>query len=90
MARHAIKSATPRVDVTVAIEWADGSASKVDFRQVIARGGVLASLAEPAVFLHRLFVQSAGESLAWETAGGPGRFSRRRALGANARQAGRG
>jgi Protein of unknown function (DUF2442) len=67
MARYAIKRATPHPDFTVAIEWADGSSSKVDFRPEIARGGALASLKEPAVFLHRLFVQSAGESLAWET-----------------------
>ena len=67
MARYAIKRATSRADFTVAIEWADGSSSKVDFRPEIVRGGALASLAEPAVILHRLFVQSAGESLAWET-----------------------
>lgn len=70
MARHAIKQATPSVDLTVTIEWADGSTSKVNFRPEIARGGALASLAEPAVFLHRLFVQWAGESLAWETPAG--------------------
>jgi len=62
--------ATPRPDFTVAIEWTDGSSSTVDFRPEIARGGALASLGEPAVFLHRLFVQSAGESLAWETSRG--------------------
>jgi hypothetical protein len=67
MVRHEIKRATPRADFTVSIEWADGSLSKVDFRPEIARGGALASLGETAVFLHRLFVQSAGESLAWET-----------------------
>jgi hypothetical protein len=70
MARCTIKRATPRADFTVVIEWADGSSSKIDFRPEIARGGALASLAEPAVFLHRLFVQSAGESLAWETSAG--------------------
>jgi len=69
MARYAIKHATPQADFTVMIEWADGSSSKVDFRPEIARGA-LASLGEAAVFLHRLFVQSAGESLAWETVAG--------------------
>ena len=44
MARYVIKRATPRADFTVAIEWADGSSSKVDFRPEIARGGALASL----------------------------------------------
>jgi hypothetical protein len=67
IARYAIKRATPQADYTVVIEWLDGSVGTVDFRPEIARGGVLASLKEPAIFLHRLFVQSAGESLAWET-----------------------
>jgi hypothetical protein len=31
---------------------------------------VLSHLWEPALFLHRLFIQSAGNSLAWETPGG--------------------
>jgi hypothetical protein len=70
MARHTIKRATPHADLTVAIEWADGSVCKIDFRPEIARGGALASLAEPAIFLHRLFVQWAGDSLAWETSSG--------------------
>jgi hypothetical protein len=70
MARHSIGRATPRSDFTVAIEWADGSSSVIDFRPEIAKGGALAQLREPAVFLHRLFVQSAGRSLAWETPGG--------------------
>jgi hypothetical protein len=70
MARHAIRRATPKPDFSVVIEWANGSSSTVDFRTEIARGGALATLAQPAVFLHRLFVQSAGESLAWETPAG--------------------
>jgi hypothetical protein len=70
MARYTIRRATPRSDFTVAIEWADGSSSTVDFRPEISRGGALAALAEPAVFLRRLFVQSAGDSLAWETPAG--------------------
>jgi hypothetical protein len=67
MAGYAIKRAKPHPDFTVSIVWADDSESVVDFRPEIARGGALGSLAEPAVFLHRLFVQSAGESIAWET-----------------------
>ena len=70
MSRYPIARATPQADFSVEIEWRDGSSSKVDFRPEIARGGALAALAEPAVFLHRLFVQSAGESLAWETPAG--------------------
>lgn len=70
MARNVIKRATPRADFTVVIDWADGSSSRIDFRPEIARGGALALLGEPAVFLHRLFVQSAGESMAWETSRG--------------------
>ena len=70
MARHSIARATPRSDFTVAIEWSDGSASVVDFRPDIAKGEALSYLWEPAVFLHRLFVQSEGQSLAWETPNG--------------------
>ena len=70
MARHSITRATPRADFTVLIQWSDGSSSSIDFRPEIAKGGTLAELAEPAVFLHRLFVQAAGDSLAWETRGG--------------------
>lgn len=70
MALHPIASATPRPDFSVEIEWRDGSSSKVDFRPEIARGGALAALGEAALFLHRLFVQSAGDSLAWETPAG--------------------
>lgn len=70
MARHSIALATPLPDFTVAIEWKGGSRSVVDFRPDIAKGGALSSLCEPAVFLHRLFVQSEGHSLAWETSSG--------------------
>lgn len=70
MARHAISRATPRADFTVLLEWADGSTSVLDFAPEIAKGGAFADLGQPAVFLHRLFVQSAGQSLAWETRAG--------------------
>lgn len=70
MARHSIARATPRPDFTVSVEWTDGTTSVIDFRPEMAKGGALAYLREPAVFLHRLFVQSAGTSLAWETPSG--------------------
>ncbi|MCX7360540.1 MAG: DUF2442 domain-containing protein [Alphaproteobacteria bacterium] len=70
MSRYPIARATPRPDFSVEIEWRDGSTGKVDFRPEIARGDALAALAESAVFLHRLFVQSAGDSIAWETPAG--------------------
>jgi hypothetical protein len=70
VARHAIARATPRSDFTVAIEWSDGSKSVVDFCPDIAKGEALSYLQEPAVFLHRLFVQSEGQSLAWGTPSG--------------------
>lgn len=70
MAKYTIKRATPRTDFKVVIQWADDSMSTLDFRPEIERGGALAALAEQAVFLHRLFVQSAGESIAWETPAG--------------------
>ena len=54
----------------MAVEWTDGTRSVVDFRPEMAKGGALSHLREPAIFLHRLFVQSAGMSLAWETPSG--------------------
>ena len=70
MARHSIARAKARPDFTVAIDWSDGSSSIADFRAEISKGEALAYLREPAVFLHRLFVQSEGQSLAWETPAG--------------------
>ena len=70
MARHSIARATPRSDFTVSVEWSDGSRSVIDFRPDMAKGESLAYLREPAVFLHRLFVQSEGQGLAWETPAG--------------------
>ena len=70
MVRHSIAKAMPRSDFTVAVVWADGTSSIVDFRPDIAKGEALSHLQEPAVFLHRLFVQSEGQSLAWETPAG--------------------
>ena len=70
MARYSIARVTPHFDFSIEIEWRDGSSSKIDFRPEIGRGGALAHLGEPAIFLHRLFVQAAGESLAWETPAG--------------------
>lgn len=70
MARHSIARATPKSDFTVTVVWSDGSSSVVDFRSDIAKGEALAHLREPAIFLHRLFVQSEGKSLAWETPAG--------------------
>ncbi|MBM3558178.1 MAG: DUF2442 domain-containing protein [Alphaproteobacteria bacterium] len=69
MTKPRILRATPRPDFTVAIDWSDGVSSVLDMRPEIARGGVYGALAEPAVFLRRLFVQANGESLAWEVFG---------------------
>ncbi|TXL70500.1 DUF2442 domain-containing protein [Vineibacter terrae] len=69
MTSHRIARATPRRDFTVDIEWADGSRSTADLKPAIARGGMLADLGEPAVFLRRMFVHAEGESLAWEIFG---------------------
>jgi hypothetical protein len=69
MTKHRIARASPREDFSVEIEWSDGSRSIVDFQPEIAKGGLLAKLAEPVVFLRRLYVHSAGESIAWEVFG---------------------
>jgi hypothetical protein len=69
MSRHRIGRATPRSDFTVDIEWTDGCRSVVDFKPEIAKGGLLAALGEPAVFLRRMYVHAHGESIAWEVFG---------------------
>lgn len=69
MTSHRIARATPRHDFTVDIEWTDGTRSTVDLNPEIARGGLMAELSEPSVFLRRMFVHAAGESLGWEVFG---------------------
>jgi hypothetical protein len=69
MTEHRIGRATPHEDFTVDIEWSDGSRSVADFKPEIARGGVMADLGEPAVFLDRLFIHARGESIGWEVFG---------------------
>ena len=69
MSHHRIARATPRADLTVDIEWTDGSRSTVDMKPFVARGGIMAELSEPAIFLRCMYVHSEGESLAWEVFG---------------------
>ena len=69
MTFHRIARAVPRRDFTVDIEWTDGTRSTADLKPEIERGGMLAELGEPAVFLRRMFVHAEGESLAWEVFG---------------------
>ena len=69
MSHHRIARATPRADFTVDIEWADGTRSVADFNPEIAKGGILAELGEPAIFLRRLYLHAGGDSLGWEILG---------------------
>jgi hypothetical protein len=69
MTEHRIARATPHVDFTVDIEWTDGSRSVADLKPDIARGGIMADLGNPAIFLNRLFIHAQGESIGWEVFG---------------------
>jgi hypothetical protein len=69
MSSHRIARAVPREDFSVDIEWTSGERSVVDFKPAIAKGGLLASLGEPANFLRRMHVHSQGDSIAWEVFG---------------------
>jgi hypothetical protein len=69
MSRHRIAHATPQPDFTVDLEWTDGTRSVADFKPAIVKGGLLASLEDPAIFLRRMYVHSHGDSIAWEVFG---------------------
>jgi hypothetical protein len=69
MVRHRIIRAVPHPDFTVSIDWSDRSSSVVDMKPQIERGGLFKELAEPAIFLKRLYIHSEGESLGWEVFG---------------------
>lgn len=69
MTLHRIARAKARTDFTVELEWTDGTRSTIDFKRHLARGGVLAKLGDPVIFVNRLFVHADGESIGWEVMG---------------------
>lgn len=51
-------------DATLALRWADGTTSIVDFRRIIEQGGVFAPLADP-LFFALATVDLSGRFIAW-------------------------
>jgi hypothetical protein len=64
---HRIKAALAKPDFSVQIEWQDGSSDTIDFKPIIARGGVMNRLADPEFFVNALQVEADGYALGWPT-----------------------
>ncbi|MBL8669525.1 MAG: DUF2442 domain-containing protein [Alphaproteobacteria bacterium] len=61
-----IRHAVPSEDLTVAIEWDDGSRSVADMAPIVRQGGVLAPMADPAFFVCTMAIHWRGDYLCWE------------------------
>lgn len=64
MMLRTIQSAEPRPASRVRLVWGDGSESVVDLAPVLAKGGVLAHLTDPAAF-NTVTVGARGRTLVW-------------------------
>lgn len=69
MTLHVIEKAKPQADFTVELVFGDGRAGVVDFRPVIAQGGVFRALDDPARFASMKIGQR-GRTLVWIDADG--------------------
>lgn len=62
-----IKAARARPDFNVQIEWRDGGRDVIDFKPIIARGGVMSRLSDPEFFVSALQLEADGYALGWPT-----------------------
>lgn len=62
-----IASATARDEFTIEIHWAGGGVDVVDFKPVVARGGVMEALRDPKFFIAGMRVEPDGYGLGWPT-----------------------
>jgi hypothetical protein len=62
-----IASAVARDDFSVEIRWVDGGVDRVDFKPIIARGGVMEALGDAKFFVSELRVEPDGYGLGWAT-----------------------
>jgi hypothetical protein len=60
-----IAGATARPDHTVEIVWAHGGRDVIDFRPIIAAGGVMTALADSGFFASAMRVEPDGYGLGW-------------------------
>ncbi len=60
-----IAKATAEPNFLLQIDWQDGSADVIDFKPIIARGGVMTALADATFFATGFTVDSEGYSLGW-------------------------
>ena len=60
-----IARAIAQPDTSVRVEWTDGSIDVIDFKPIVAHGGVMAALADRAFFVSGMQVDAEGYSLGW-------------------------
>jgi hypothetical protein len=63
--RYRIISAIANPDHTVDLAWSNGRNSRVDFKPIIGKGGVLAPLADAAFFRDTMAITQDGRALEW-------------------------
>jgi hypothetical protein len=64
-----LKAAEPLSERRIKLVWGDGSESVIDLSAVLAMGGALASLADPAAF-NAVTVGERGRTLVWRDPSG--------------------
>jgi hypothetical protein len=62
---YEIAQATPNRNFTVTIRWKYGPVTTVDFKPNLAKGGVFAPMADPEVFVGKMYVDPEGYHLGW-------------------------
>lgn len=62
-----IAKATAEPGFLMRIEWQDGRVDMIDFKPIVAKGGVMTALSDQAFFASGFSVDSEGYSLGWPT-----------------------
>jgi hypothetical protein len=62
-----IAKATALPDFRLRIEWLGGRVDTIDFKPIVAQGGVMNALSDPVFFAEKLTVDQDGYALGWPT-----------------------
>jgi hypothetical protein len=62
-----IAKATGLPNFQLRVEWQDARSDILDFKPIIAQGGVMNALSDPVFFTERLVVDRDGYALGWPT-----------------------
>jgi Protein of unknown function (DUF2442) len=65
MPLYEITRAIPHPDHTVTVTWSDGATAKVDFLEIIDRGGYFTPLRDPEHFVATMILLPDGAGLTW-------------------------